>query len=181
MYEGRPFSLGSSREREHLLVVDSLSKTYAMTGWRVGYALGASKLLAHMLKLQSHSTSNPNSIAQKAALEALRGPQDCIAAMLEEYRRRRDRIVTGLRAIPNIQCTLPQGAFFAYPNISAYLRRNGSGDTLTLAEKLLEEAQVAVVPGQAFGTAEHLRISYATSLEQIEEGLRRMAAYFANL
>jgi aspartate aminotransferase len=179
VYDGQPFSLGSSRDREHLLVVDSLSKTYAMTGWRVGFALGNAKLLANMVKLQSHSTSNPPSLAQKAAVEAFRAPQDCVRAMLAEYRRRRDRVVAGLRAIPGIQCTLPQGAFFAYPNVSAYLRRDGLGDTTLLAERLLEEAQVAVVPGQAFGTQEHIRISYATSLAYIEEGLKRMEAFFA--
>jgi aspartate aminotransferase len=179
VYEGEPFSLGSSKDREHLLIVGSLSKTYAMTGWRVGFALGSTKLLANMLKLQSHSTSNATSIAQKAAVEALRAPQDCVRAMLAEYHRRRDRLVKGLRAIPGIECTLPRGAFYAYPNISAYLNRDGLADTTLLAEKLLEGAHVAVVPGQAFGTHQHLRISYATSLGQIEEGLNRMASFFA--
>jgi aspartate aminotransferase len=99
--------------------------------------------------------------------------------MLAEYRRRRDRVVEGLRAIPGIECTLPRGAFYAYPNISAYLSRDGLADTTLLAEKLLQEAHVAVVPGQAFGTHQHVRISYATSLGQIEEGLKRMASFFA--
>ncbi|MBZ5670294.1 MAG: pyridoxal phosphate-dependent aminotransferase [Acidobacteriia bacterium] len=179
VYEGPPFSLGNSKDCEHLLIVGSLSKTYAMTGWRVGFALGSTKLLANMLKLQSHSTSNPTSIAQKAAVEALRAPQDCVRAMLAEYHRRRDRVVKGLRAIPGIECTLPRGAFYAYPNISAYLNRDGLADTAALAGKLLEEAHVAVVPGQAFGTHQHVRLSYATSLGQIEEGLRRMATFFA--
>jgi aspartate aminotransferase len=179
LYEGEPFSLGSAKDREHLLIVGSLSKTYAMTGWRVGFALGSGELLANMLKLQSHSTSNATSIAQKAAVEALRAPQDCVRAMLAEYRRRRDRMVEGLRAIPGIACTLPRGAFYAYPNIAAHLHRGGVADTTRLAEKLLEEAHVAVVPGQAFGTHAHVRISYATSLGQIEEGLKRMAAFFA--
>ena len=150
-----------------------------MTGWRVGFALGPSKLLGNMLKLQSHSTSNPTSIAQKAAVEALRGPQDSVGAMLAEYKRRRDRIVEGLRAIPGIRCTLPQGAFYAYPNVGAYLKRDGLADTTILCEKLLEEAHVALVPGAAFGTHEHVRISYATSMELIDEGLRRLAAFFA--
>ena len=101
--------------------------------------------------------------------------------MLAEYRTRRDRIVNGLRAIPGVQCSLPQGAFYAYPNIAAYLRRNGLADTTVLAEKLLDQAHVAVVPGQAFGTPQHVRISYATSLGQIDEGLRRMAAFFAQI
>jgi aspartate aminotransferase len=175
----KSFSLGASGEREHLLIAGSLSKTYAMTGWRVGFALGAAKLLANMLKLQSHSTSNPNSIAQKAAVEALRGPQDSIQTMLAEYGRRRTRVVEGLRAIPGIQCTMPQGAFYVYPNVRAYLKKDGLADTTVLAERLLEEAHVALVPGPAFGTQEHVRISYATSMEQIDEGLRRMAKFFA--
>jgi aspartate aminotransferase len=179
LYDEPPFSLGSSKASDNLLIVGSLSKTYAMTGWRVGFALGPTKLLANMLKLQSHSTSNPTSIAQKAAVEALRASQDSVRAMLAEYRRRRDRVVEGLRAIPGFQCTLPQGAFYAYPNISAYLNRDGLADTTVLAEKLLNEAHVAVVPGVAFGTQQHVRLSYATSREQIDEGMRRMAAFFA--
>ena len=178
VYDDPPFSVGSSGDREHLLVVGSLSKTYAMTGWRVGFALGSNKLLANMLKLQSHSTSNPNSIAQKAAVEALRGPQDAVRAMLAEYRRRRDRVVEGLRTIPEIHCTMPQGAFYAYPNISAYLNRDGLANTTVLVDRLLDEAHVAVVPGPAFGTQQHVRLSYAASLQEIDEGLKRMAAFF---
>ncbi|HTS71370.1 MAG TPA: aminotransferase class I/II-fold pyridoxal phosphate-dependent enzyme, partial [Terriglobia bacterium] len=139
----------------------------------------STKLLASMLKLQSHSTSNPTSIAQKAAVEALRASQDSVRAMLAEYRRRRDRIVEGLRAIPDVKCTMPQGAFYAYPNVSAYLHRDGLADTTVLAERLLEESHVAVVPGPAFGTQQHVRLSYAASLDQIDEGLRRMTAFFA--
>ena len=182
LYDGRkPFSLGASGEREHLLIVGSLSKTYAMTGWRVGYALGSAKLLANMLKLQSHSTSNPTSFAQKAGVEALRGPQDSVRTMLAEYHRRRDRIVKGLCKIPGVRCLTPQGAFYVYPNVGAYLKRDGLANTTVLAEKLLEEVHVALVPGPAFGTEEHVRISYATSMEQIEEGLRRLASFFAKL
>jgi aspartate aminotransferase len=180
LYDGvQPFSLGASKDREHLLIVGSLSKTYAMTGWRVGFALGSAKLLANMVKLQSHSTSNATSIAQKAAVEALCGPQDSVSTMLAEYRWRRDCVVKGLCAIPGIRCVLPRGAFYVYPNVGAYLNKNGLGDATALAEKLLEEAQVALVPGSAFGTEEHVRISYATSREQIEEGVRRLAAFFA--
>lgn len=179
VYDEPPFSLGSFTHRDHLIVVGSLSKTYAMTGWRVGFALGNARLLANMLKLQSHSTSNPTSIAQKAAVEALRAPQDVVYAMLAEYRRRRDRVVEGLRAIPRVTCALPQGAFYAYPNISAYLNCDGLADTSVLAERLLEEVQVAVVPGSAFGTQQHIRLSYATSLKNIDEGIKRMTAFFA--
>jgi aspartate aminotransferase len=182
LYDGRkPFSLGSSKERDHLLIVDSFSKTYAMTGWRVGFALGSTRLLANMLKLQSHSTSNPTSIAQKAALAAIEGPQAPVQMMLAEYRRRRDRLIEGLQSIPGIHCVPPHGAFYAYPNVGYYLKKDGLGDTSVLASRLLEEAHVAVVPGTAFGTQEHIRISYATSLEHINEGIRRMAAFFSKL
>jgi len=182
LYDGRkPFSLGSSKERDHLLIVDSFSKTYAMTGWRVGFALGSTRLLANMLKLQSHSTSNPTSIAQKAALAAVHGPQAPVQMMLAEYRRRRDRVIEGLQSIPGIHCVPPHGAFYAYPNVGYYLKKDGLGDTSALAQRLLEEAHVAVVPGTAFGTHEHIRLSYATSLEHINEGLRRMAAFFSKL
>lgn len=180
LYDGRkPFSLGGSKNRDNLILVGSLSKTYSMTGWRVGFALGAPTLLANMLKLQSHSTSNPTSFAQAGAVEALSGPQDSVAVMRKEFERRRNVIVEGLRSIPKVRCGLPQGAFYVYPNVGAYLRQNGLGDTIALAEKLLEEAHVAVVPGVAFGTQEHLRISYATSQEQIDEGLRRLSDFFA--
>ena len=182
LYDGRkPYSLGSTRERDHLVITGSFSKTYSMTGWRVGYALGTEKLLSSMLKLQSHSTSNPTSFAQRGALEALRGPQDSIARMLAEYTRRRDSIVEGLRAIPGVRLVKPQGAFYVYPDISAYLKKDGVADATKLAEKLLDEAHVAVVPGPAFGTEDHVRISYATSLDQINEGLGRMKDFFAKL
>ena len=155
VYDGRkPFSLGSTKNRENLVAIGSLSKIYAMTGWRVGYALSSAKLIAAMLKLQSHSTSNPTSFAQKGAVEALRGPQDSVQKMLAEYRRRRDRMVAGLRAIPGIRCVNPQGAFYVYPNVGGYLKKDGLGDTTQLAERLLEEARVAVVPGTGFGTHE---------------------------
>ncbi|HLI34686.1 MAG TPA: pyridoxal phosphate-dependent aminotransferase [Terriglobia bacterium] len=182
LYEGRkPFSLGASKNRENLLIVGSLSKTYSMTGWRVGYALGASSLLGAMLKLQSHSTSNPTSIAQKAAVEALRGPQESVQTMLAEYARRREKIVAGLRAIPGIECVKPEGAFYVYPNVGGALEKAGMEDATAFAERLLEEVHVALVPGPAFGTREHVRISYATSQEQIDEGLRRLNQFVSQL
>ncbi len=182
LYDGRkPYSIASTKDRENLIIVGSLSKTFAMTGWRVGYALGNAKLMGNMLKLQSHSTSNPTSIAQKAAVEALRGPQDSVRTMLAEYHRRRDRVVAGLRDIPGVKCGTPEGAFYVYPNFGGYLSKAGFADTTPLAEKLLEEAHVALVPGPAFGTGPHVRISYATSTEQIDEGLRRLKDFFAKL
>ncbi len=179
--QGKPFSLGATRDRDHLIIVGSLSKTYAMTGWRLGFALGNAKLLANMVKLQSHSTSNPTSFAQAGAVEALRGPQDSVAQMLAEYQRRRDLVVAGLRAVPGIRCTKPEGAFYVYPNVSAYLKKDGLADSTKLAERLLDEVHVALVPGPAFGTQEHVRISYATSQEHLAEGLRRMKDFFARL
>lgn len=182
LYDGRkPFSLGHSGDRDHLIITGSLSKTYAMTGWRVGFALGAKNLLSNMLNLQSHSTSNPTSISQKAAVEALRGPQDSVRTMLAEYQRRRDKIVAGLRAIPGITCANPAGAFYVYPNVGAYLKKNGTANCQALVDRLLEEAHVAVVPGPGFGTEEHVRLSYATSMENIEEGLQRMKRFFGEI
>jgi len=182
LYDGRkPFSLGHSGDRDHLIITGSLSKTYAMTGWRVGFALGAKNLLSNMLNLQSHSTSNPTSISQKAAVEALRGPQDSVRTMLAEYQRRRDKIVAGLRAIPGITCANPAGAFYVYPNVGAYLKKNGTANCQALVDRLLEEAHVAVVPGPGFGTEEHVRLSYATSTENIEEGLQRMKKFFVEM
>ena len=179
LYEDKPFSVAALEgAKEHVVVAGSLSKTYAMTGWRLGFALAPAPLVSAMVKLQSHSTSNPSSIAQKAAVEALTGPQDSVQKMLEEYRRRRDFVVEGLRAIPGVRCTNPQGAFYAYPNVSAFFG-NGAGSANELAKKLLREAGVAVVPGEAFGTEEHFRISYATSLETLGEGLRRMKRFFS--
>jgi aspartate aminotransferase len=180
LYDGRkPYSLGSSKNRENLIIVGSLSKTYSMTGWRVGFALGPPNLLANMLKLQSHSTSNPTSFAQAGAVEALAGPQDSVATMRQEFERRRNTIVQGLRAIPGVRCGMPEGAFYVYPNVGSYLKKNGLADTIALAERLLDESRVALVPGIAFGTHEHLRISYATSQEQIDEGLRRLTDFFS--
>jgi len=127
-----------------------------------------------MTKLQSHSTSNPTSISQKAAVEALRGPQDSVKTMLAEYRTRRDFVVGRLRAIPGVTCAEPRGAFYAYPNVGVAIGRNGIANTLQFSEKLLAEANVAVVPGEAFGTDRHVRISYATSLHELERGLDRL-------
>ncbi|MGH9404548.1 MAG: pyridoxal phosphate-dependent aminotransferase [Terriglobia bacterium] len=182
LYDGhKPWSLGSTGNREHLVIVGSLSKTYSMTGWRVGFALGAEPLMKKMLNLQSHSTSNPTSISQKAAVEALTASQDSVRAMLSEYERRRNTIVPGLRAIPGIDCRMPQGAFYVYPNVSRVLERAGMASATEFAARLLEEVHVALVPGPAFGTREHVRITYAASEERIAEGLRRLKQFAASL
>jgi aspartate aminotransferase len=175
LYDSSPFSIASlPGAKETVLVAGSLSKTYAMTGWRIGFGLAPAPIIGAMTKLQSHSTSNPTSIAQKGAIEALRGPQDSIATMLAEYRRRRDFVVARLRSIPGVTCAEPRGAFYVYPNLGVVIGKNGIEDSLQLAERLLAEAHVAVVPGEAFGTTTHVRISYATSLEALEKGIDRI-------
>jgi aspartate aminotransferase len=174
LYDSEPFSIASMPgAKEHVVVAGSLSKTYAMTGWRIGFALAPKPLIDAMMKLQSHTTSNPTSIAQKGAIEALRGPQDSIGVMLAEYRRRRDFVVKRLRAIPGVKIAEPRGAFYAYPNVSVGFR-NGISSAMQFSERLLAEAHVAVVPGEAFGTQEHVRISYATSMTELERGLDRL-------
>jgi len=174
LYDSEPFSIASMPgAKEHVVVAGSLSKTYAMTGWRIGFALAPKPLIDAMMKLQSHTTSNPTSIAQKGAIEALRGPQESIGIMLAEYRRRRDFVVKRLRAIPGVKIAEPQGALYAYPNVSVGFR-NGISSAMQFSERLLAEAHVAVVPGEAFGTKEHVRISYATSMTELERGLDRI-------
>jgi aspartate aminotransferase len=175
LYDSAPFSIASlAGAKETVLVAGSLSKTYAMTGWRIGFGLVPQAVVGAMTKLQSHSTSNPTSISQKAAVEALRGPQDSVAVMLAEYRRRRDFVVERLRRIPGVTCQEPRGAFYAYPNIGTALGKPGIENTLQFSERLLADAHVAVVPGEAFGTDRHVRISYATSMQELERGLDRI-------
>ncbi len=182
VYDGAPLSAAAlPRAKDTVIVAGSLSKTYAMTGWRIGYGLGPERIIQAVIKLQSHSTSNPTSVSQKAAVEALRGPQEAVARMLEEYRQRRDFVVRRLRAIPGVACLEPHGAFYAYPNISTALGRNGVHTTMQFAERLLEEARVAVVPGEAFGTRQHIRISYAASMRDLERGLERLHQFIAGL
>lgn len=182
VYDGAPYSIASAEGAGgNVLAVGSVSKTYSMTGWRVGWALGPEAVISAIVKLQSQTTSNVTSIAQKAAVEALRGSQDSVGAMLEEYRRRRDFVVARLRRIPGVACALPQGAFYAFPNVGAVLRQDGVRDTLEFTERLLELKKVAVVPGEAFGAERHIRISYATSMRELERGLDRLEEFITNL
>ncbi|HEY1658879.1 MAG TPA: pyridoxal phosphate-dependent aminotransferase [Candidatus Sulfotelmatobacter sp.] len=181
-YLGEPFSVGSLREyKEHVVVLGSLSKTYAMTGWRLGYALGPAPIVSAMSKLQSQSTSNPTSIVQKAAVAALTGSQECVEKMRREYIELRDHVVTGLRTIPGITCTRPKGAFYTYPNVSALFGRAGIKAASDVAGKLLREAHVATVPGEGFGTSDHIRISYATSKSELDRGIERIRQFCAEL
>jgi aspartate aminotransferase len=177
LYDAEPFSIASMPDaKDNVVVAGSLSKTYSMTGWRIGFALAPKPLIDGMMKLQSHTTSNPTSVSQKAAIEALRGPQDSIPIMLAEYRKRRDYVVQRLHGIPGVRIVEPQGAFYAYPNVSVGFR-NGITSALQFSEKLLSEAHVAVVPGEAFGTSQHVRISYATSMRELERGLDRIERF----
>src|SRR5260370_39385018 len=144
-----------------------------MTGWRMGYALGPAAWIRAMLKVQSHSTSNPNSIAQWAAVEAFNGPQDSVTTMLAEYTARRAWLLEALRDIPGITCTDPEGAFYAFPNVRGCLRK-GLTSSAEFAQRLLEEEQTVVTDGAGFGAEGYVRMSYATSLSQLQEGVKRM-------
>jgi aspartate aminotransferase len=160
------------------IVVNGVSKSYSMTGWRIGYAAGPKQLITAMTNIQSQSTSNPTSISQKASLEALNGPQEFIQTMLKEFDRRRTYMVDRLNAMPGVTCFKPSGAFYAFPNFSGVFgRKAGSAtiaDSTALTQYLLESVNVAVVPGVAFGADENIRLSYATSFENIQKGLDRI-------
>jgi len=181
-YTGRRLSIGSLREyRDRMVIVGSLSKTYAMTGWRLGYALAPGPIVGAMQKLQSQSTSNPTSFVQKAAVAALKGPQQCVEEMRQEYIRLRDYIVKGLRSTPGVKCTMPEGAFYTYPNISSFIGSKGITSASDLAGRLLRESHVATVPGEGFGTREHIRVSYATSIAELDRGLERIGKFLSSL
>jgi aspartate aminotransferase len=160
------------------VVVNGVSKTYSMTGWRIGYAAGPEEIMDAIAKLQSQNTSNPTSIAQKAAVEALNGPQESVGEMVEEFRKRRGAIVKMLNDIPGITCMLPQGAFYVFPDGSAIFGKKYKGTVVSnssdFSAYLLDVANVAVIPGIDFGHDNHIRLSYTTSMSQIEEGMERI-------
>jgi len=177
----KPFSIASAKDsKDRVIIIGSVSKTFAMTGWRIGYTLAPEALIQAIIKVQSQSTSNPTSIAQYAALEAMRGTMETVPPMLAEYAKRRKRIVEGLREIPGVTCAWPGGAFYAFPNISAHLQgaHAFAKNCTELSKELLDKAHVALVPGEAFGAPGFMRLSYATSIERIEEGLRRLNKFF---
>lgn len=181
-YSGSSFSAGSVTEaKEHLVIAGSLSKTYAMTGWRLGFALAPAPIVNAMTKLQSQSTSSTAHMIQKAAVAALTGPQQCVAEMKSGYIQLRDLTLDLLRRIPGVTCAKPHGAFYVYPNVSSYFGKAGINSAAEVARRLLHEAHVVTVPGEAFGTTEHIRLSYATSSGEIKRGLERMQAWFAKL
>jgi aspartate aminotransferase len=181
-YSGKPVSGGSyTWAKEHVVVLGSLSKTYAMTGWRAGFALASKPIVANLSKLQSQSTSNAASMVQKAAIAALTGSQQCVAEFRAEFIDLRDYMLAKLATIPGVTCTRPEGAFYVYPNISAFLGKGGVKTATELATRLLHEAHVVTVPGEAFGTAEHIRISYPVTRQNIDEGIRRMKEFLTKL
>jgi len=177
-------SLGSEINQQ-TIVVNGLSKSYAMTGWRIGFAAGQKEIINAMTNIQSQSTSNPTSIAQKAAVEALTGTQDFIPKMILEFDARRKYMIERLNKINGVTCINPVGAFYAFPNVSSYYGKNFNGrlimSSFDLSSYLLDEAKVAVVPGGAFGDDRYIRLSYATSMSNIQKGLDRIEDALSNL
>jgi len=179
IYEGEHVS-AVEFDSDYVIAVNSASKTYAMTGWRLGWSVAPKELTQAMAAIQSHLTSHPTSISQKAVLAALTGDQSCVERMLSEYRKRREFVLSELEKIEGLDFAIPQGAFYVFPDVSNFF--DGSvKNSVDLARRLLEEAHVAVVPGAAFGADSHVRISYATSLEQLHEGLKRFREGLAAL
>lgn len=175
----------SKQAKSRTIVVNAVSKTFAMTGWRLGYMAGPREIIQVAENIQSHSTGNPSDPAQYAALAALTGNTDSVEAMRQEYDRRRLRILELLGKIPGIQCSVPQGAFYVYPKVESLFSKTWRGEpianSMRLAQLLLEEAKIAVVPGSAFGTEGYLRFSYACSMKQLEKGMERMQQWLAQL
>jgi len=181
VYDGvKHYSIASfsQKVKDLTITINGVSKAYSMTGWRIGYAAGPKEIIQAMANVQSHTTSNAVSISQKAALAALQGSQNCITQMVAEFDKRRQIMVAGLNKIKGFSCRTPKGAFYAFPNISGIYRLSFNGkpinNSFALTEFLLDEARVAVVPGDAFGAPNYIRLSYATSLENIEKGLERI-------
>jgi len=188
IYDGREHVSIASLDNEikkSTIVVNGLSKSHAMTGWRIGFAAGPKEIIKAMSDIQSQSTSNPNSIAQKASVAALRGPTDFIRMMHAEFEKRRNEIVKGLNKIPGFVCALPPGAFYAFPNVTAIYGKSCDGrvikNSTELALHILEKGRVALIPGGPFGNDNHIRLSYATSLDNIKKGVERVREAIALL
>ncbi len=179
LYDGAEHASAGALAKEFpetVIVVGSFSKTYAMTGWRIGFALAQAALIRKATAIQGHVTSNATSFAMHGALAALEGAEPQVERMLAAFARRRDLVVRGLERLPGVSCRAPAGAFYAFPHVAAHF---GDGEgSLELAERLLEDARIAVVPGVAFGAGEHIRISFACSDAELEAGLKRLAAFF---
>jgi aspartate aminotransferase len=169
VYDSRHFS-PAQFAKDRTIIVNGVSKSYSMTGWRIGYAVGPEEIIKSMGNMQSQATGNPSSISQKAALEAIKGPQDFVLEMKEEFRKRRDFVLQRLSEI-GLETVKPEGAFYVFPKTG--------GNSLEIAQKLLEKAKIATVPGVEFGAEGHIRMSYATSMENLEKGLDRMEKFFS--
>jgi aspartate aminotransferase len=187
LYEGQFLNIANVAPdlAPRLVVVNGMSKAYSMTGWRLGYAAGPKPLIAGMQMIQDQSTSNASSIGQKAALAALKGPKDFISTMVEEFRARRELIVSGLNAVDGVRCRKPEGAFYVFPDVRGLLQRSYKGQPVgtsaRLSEILLDDFRVAVMPGAPFGAEGFLRLSFATSREVIQKGLARLKDFTATL
>ncbi|MFZ1946346.1 MAG: pyridoxal phosphate-dependent aminotransferase [bacterium] len=189
VYDGFRFvsvaSLGKA-VKDRTVLINGVSKSHAMTGWRLGYAAGPKDIIAAMNKVQSHSTSNASSVSQMAAIEALRGPQDEVARMVVEFEKRRNFMVAAMRRLAGVTLVEPQGAFYVFPNVSAYYGKAAAAnpkitDSTALAEYLMDEAHVAVVPGGAFGNDRCIRLSYATSMDKLEQAVARISGALAGM
>ncbi|MGH9488812.1 MAG: pyridoxal phosphate-dependent aminotransferase [Terriglobales bacterium] len=182
VYDTAPYSVGcESGASECVLLAGSLSKTYAMTGWRIGYLLAPRALVDPIISLQSQSTGNPTTFAQAGAVAALTGPQDAVGAMLAAYRRRRDTLIAGLNQLEGVHCHLPQGAFYAFANVHDLLQRVHLEAPAALCQRLLEQAGLVSVPGEAFGSPSHLRFSFAAADAVLAEALRRLKTFLSLL
>ena len=168
----------SPEAKESTIVINGVSKAYSMTGWRIGYAAGSKNIISAMTKTQSQSTSNASSISIKAAVEALNGTQQYVEFMRKEFEKRRNYILERLNAVKGVECRKPEGAFYVFPNIKAFLGKSFNGKNIStdiaLADYLLDVAKIAVVPGSAFGADGYIRLSYATSIENIKTGIDRL-------
>ncbi len=188
VYDGfRFYSFASLGEeiKKKTIIINGVSKTYSMTGWRIGFAAGPSDIINGMAKIQSHSTSNPCSVSQKASLEAYRGPQYEVSRMVSEFQRRRNYVLMRLQSLPEVSCHKPQGAFYLFPNFSSTYKKEFNNmpirNSYGLAYFLLKEAKVAIVPGDAFGADDHIRLSYATSMDNLEKALDRITEAVSRL
>jgi len=175
----------SPEVKEHCIILNGVSKSYSMTGWRIGFTAGPAPLIAAMTKIQSQSTSNPTSISQMAAIEAYNGPQDYVVNVLTAFAERRAFIIKALNEIPGVTCFNPQGAFYAFPNVKGLFGKSYKDQkidsALTLCALLLDEAKIAAVPGEAFGSPGYMRLSYATSMDNIVNGIKRFSVFVKGL
>jgi len=184
VYDGRKHASAAKWFEEYpetVVVVNSMSKTFAMTGWRLGWAIAHPDIIDAVGKIQSHSTSNPSSISQAAALEALRGADDEVKRMYDAYSERRAWFVAAINDVDGFCCADPDGAFYVFPDITRFFGREGIRDSNSFARYLLDEARVAVVPGIAFGNDNFIRMSYATSMDRLREGMKRIEAALKKL